>query len=97
MTRRNLLVTALAVLFLAAVALPLTLAEDKAPTPYPLDYCLVSGEKLGEHGDPVVKVHDGQEFKFCCKSCVKDFDKDPAKWHAKLKEEVAKQSQEKKG
>jgi YHS domain-containing protein len=97
MTRRNLLVTALAVLFLAAVALPLALAEDKAPTPYPLDYCLVSGEKLGEHGAPVVKVHDGQEFKFCCKSCVKDFDKDPAKWHAKLKEEVAKQNQNKKG
>ena len=97
MTRRNLLVTALAVLFLAAFALPLALAEDKAPTPYPLDNCLVSGEKLGEHGDPVVKVHDGQEFKFCCKSCVKDFDKDPAKWHAKLKEEVAKQNQNKKG
>jgi hypothetical protein len=97
MTRRNLLVTALAVLFLAAIALPLALAEDKAPIPYPLDYCLVSGEKLGEMGPPVVKVHDGQEFKFCCKSCVKDFDKDPAKWHAKLKEEVAKQNQNKKG
>lgn len=95
--RRSFLVSALVVIFLVAGVLPLVLAEEKAPTPYPLDYCLVSGEKLGEHGDPIVKVHDGQEFKFCCKSCVKDFDKDPAKWHAKLKEEVAKRDKEKKG
>lgn len=38
----------------------------------------------------MTKVHDGQEFKFCCKSCVKDFDKDPAKWHAKLAEKTKK-------
>ncbi len=94
---RRFFVSALVAAFLLAGVLPLALAEEKAPKPYPLDFCLVSGEKLGDHGDPVVKVHDGQEFKFCCKGCVKDFDKDPAKWHAKLKEEVEKQQQEKKG
>ncbi len=53
--------------------------------PYTSDKCIVSGDKLGGHmGDPVVFVHDGQEIKLCCKDCRKDFDKDPAKYMAKL-------------
>jgi YHS domain-containing protein len=35
-------------------------------------------------GDPVVKVVDGQEVKFCCKSCIPDFEKEPAKFLTKL-------------
>jgi hypothetical protein len=53
--------------------------------PYPLDYCLVSKEKLGEMGDPFVMVHEGQEIKFCCKGCVKKFNADPAKYLEILK------------
>ena len=52
--------------------------------PYPLKVCIVSGDKLGEMGAPVVKVVNGQEIKFCCKDCVKDFDKEPAKYLTKL-------------
>ena len=52
--------------------------------PYPLDTCVVSGEKLGSMGDPVVFVHAGQEIKLCCKNCRADFDKEPAKFLAKL-------------
>ena len=52
--------------------------------PYTSDKCIVSGDKLGEMGKPVVFVHDGQEIKLCCKDCRKDFDKDPAKYMAKL-------------
>lgn len=52
--------------------------------PYPLQVCPVSGEKLGEMGDPVVFVHQGQEIKLCCKNCRKDFDADPAKYLTKL-------------
>lgn len=52
--------------------------------PYPLDYCIVSGDKLGEMGEPVVIVHEGQEIKFCCDSCVPEFKKDPAKYMAEL-------------
>ena len=60
-------------------------AEDKAAAkPYPKTTCIVSDEKLGEMGDAVVFVHEGQEVKFCCKSCVKDFKKDPAKYLKKL-------------
>lgn len=59
-------------------------AADAAPKPYPLDTCIVSGEKLGEMGDPVVKVVDGREIKFCCDQCVPKFEKDPATYLKKL-------------
>lgn len=56
-----------------------------AAKPYTLKNCLVSGEELGSMGKVVTKVYDGQEVKFCCKSCVKKFEADPAKYLAKLK------------
>ena len=46
-----------------------------------LKTCPVSGEKLGgDMGKPFVFVYKEQEVKLCCKSCKKDFDKDPAKY-----------------
>jgi hypothetical protein len=63
------------------------LAADKKETKakaYPLKTCIVSDEKLGEMGDPFVFTHEGQEIKLCCKSCQKDFKKDPAKYLKKL-------------
>jgi hypothetical protein len=75
-------------------ALALTGCQDKPTTTggsaaaggkaYPLDVCLVSGEKLGSMGEPVVFQHEGQEVKLCCKSCKPDFEKEPAKFIAKL-------------
>ena len=65
-------------------------ATTAAVKPYPLKYCLVSGEKLGEMGKPVTTNYMGQEFKFCCKGCVKDFQKDPAKFLKKLAAEEKK-------
>lgn len=56
-----------------------------ATKPYPLNTCIVTGEAF-EHGKPYVFVHDGQEIKLCCKDCLADFQKDPAKYLAKLKE-----------
>lgn len=52
--------------------------------PYPLDVCIVSGNRLGSMGDPVTKVHDGQEVKFCCAPCVDEFDANPAEFLEKL-------------
>ncbi len=52
--------------------------------PYPLKTCVVSDEKLGEMGDPYVFTEKGQEIKLCCKSCLKDFKKDPAKYLKKV-------------
>ena len=62
-------------------------AETKAakPKPYPLKTCVVSDEKLGgDMGEPYVFTHAGREIKLCCKSCLKDFKKDPAKYVKKL-------------
>jgi hypothetical protein len=59
--------------------------EEKAK-PYKPDTCIVSGDKLGEMGKPVVFEYKGQEIKLCCKDCRKDFDKDPAKYLKKLEE-----------
>ncbi len=53
--------------------------------PYPLDTCVVSGKKLGEHGDPYVFVRDGQQVKLCCESCLEDFDKEAAKHLERIK------------
>jgi YHS domain-containing protein len=48
--------------------------------------CPVSGDKLGgDMGKPVVIVYQGQEVKFCCADCKADFDKDPAKYIAKIR------------
>jgi hypothetical protein len=59
--------------------------KAEKPKPYPLDKCIVTDEKLGgEMGEPYVFVHDGQEIKLCCKSCQKDFKKEPAKYLKKL-------------
>ena len=55
-----------------------------AAKPYTLQTCVVSGEKLGSMGEPVVFVHEGQEIKLCCKECLKDFKADPAKYIKKI-------------
>lgn len=66
--------------------------EEKkgAAKSYPLGTCIVSGDKLGEMGKPVVFEYKGQEIKLCCKDCRKDFDKDPAKYLKKLVEKKVK-------
>lgn len=62
-------------------------AEKKeASKPYPLDTCLVSGEKLEETDEPFVFNYKGQEIKLCCKKCKAKFEKDPAKYLKKLEE-----------
>jgi hypothetical protein len=59
-------------------------AGTAAAKPYPLDYCLVSGEKLGVMGTPVVINYQGQEIKFCCPGCPAKFQKDPGTYLKKL-------------
>ena len=84
----------------AAVALTISvlgspfagLAADpkKEVTPYTLTTCVVSDEKLGEMGKPYVFTNDNREIKLCCKSCLKDFKKEPAKYLKKIEEAEAK-------
>jgi hypothetical protein len=72
----------------AYLASPLAaLAADKKDSKakaYPLKKCLVSDEDLGSMGEPYVFTHEGQEIKLCCKSCQKDFKKEPSKYLKKL-------------
>jgi YHS domain-containing protein len=63
--------------------------ESTAAKPYPLDVCLVSGEKLGSMGEPVVIVHEGQEIKFCCDSCLPRFKENPEKYLSQLETQPA--------
>jgi YHS domain-containing protein len=83
----------------AAWAPPLNPLKGEVPSPaevaqpltmdYPLDTCVVSGEKLGSMGKPVIIKHEGREIRFCCGNCVQEFKKDPAKY-LKLLDEAEK-------
>jgi len=91
-------------LLLPVLAVPLAgLAQDTHPAKtekavkakaYPLETCIVSGEKLDTSADAKMKpytfTYEGQEVKLCCKSCEKDFKKEPAKYMAKIKEAASK-------
>ena len=74
--------------------LPLTLVlfscttTPKTPDvlPYTLDTCVVMDSKLGSMGDPIVRVYDGQEVKFCCMPCVEEFESDPEFYLEKMRQ-----------
>ena len=73
-------------------------ASDK-PVPYPLDTCVVSGEKLGgDMGPPIVFIYQdkakgiNQEIKFCCPMCKPQFLKDPDKYMKIIRAAEAKKA-----
>ena len=94
--------TVIAALLIGALTLPLLLrAADAKPTKstYPLTTCVVSGEKLGgdmgdpyifTYKDPKIKDDPGREVRLCCTNCLKDFNKEPAKYLKKIDEAAAK-------
>ena len=51
---------------------------------YPLEVCLVEGSELSSMGEPAEYVHEGRLVMFCCKSCIEDFQAEPAKYIARL-------------
>lgn len=61
-------------------------AEAAAPRPYTLDTCIISGDRLGAMGEAVVVIRAGREIKLCCRGCIKDFDKDPGKFLARIEQ-----------
>ena len=90
------LLTGLAAGVLSARAADKHEHADKKAKAYPLDKCIVTDEKLGEHGKPYVFTHEGQEIKMCCKDCLKDFKKEPAKYLKKIEEAQKKEKDDKK-
>lgn len=82
-TNRSLAVVGMWVASMAGLAA--APSTQPATRPYPLKTCVVSGDALGgDMGDPVIYKYKGREIRFCCKNCVKDFEKDPAKYLKKL-------------
>ncbi|MEW6304121.1 MAG: hypothetical protein AB1705_11655 [Verrucomicrobiota bacterium] len=73
----------------AAFALALTLSlaaadgkKEKAPKPYPLKTCVVSGLDLGD--SPITFTYEDREIKICCDQCQEDFYKEPQHFVEKL-------------
>jgi hypothetical protein len=61
--------------------------------PYTLKTCPVSGEKLGgDMGEPYVFEQDGRQIKLCCKSCLKDFKKNPSKYIKQIEKAEKKEA-----
>lgn len=63
--------------------------EDKAKAAdlaksYPLTTCVVSHDKVGGSNDTVDALYDGRLIRFCCKGCVKSFNKKPEKYLKEL-------------
>ncbi len=65
-------------------------STERAGDPYPLDTCPITGKKLGTMGDPILKLYDGREVRFCCPACPAKFEKDLAANLAKLDEKIIK-------
>ena len=67
-------------------------AEQPAPLPggepYPLSTCSVSGQKLGSMGDPIVRMYEGREVRFCCAGCIDKFEADTAGYFEKIDAQI---------
>ena len=55
-------------------------AQSLAPS-YPLKVCFVSDDKLD---DPIDTLYGDRLLRFCCKGCVRSFNKNPSKFLPKL-------------
>ncbi|MCA9299308.1 MAG: hypothetical protein KDA28_09590 [Phycisphaerales bacterium] len=58
--------------------------------PYTLPGCPVGGP-LGSMGEPIVKVYDNREVRFCCASCVGKFEADPARYWGEIDAKIVEQ------
>ena len=94
---RNLSVAVLTLSMGAAVVNSIGAEEKVKADDYPLMTCVVSGDKLGDMGDPIIYNHEGREIRFCCKSCIKDFEASPAKYLAMLDEAAEMKASGKEG
>jgi hypothetical protein len=56
------------------------------PTLNYLSFTLRDGSCDNAAAKPYVFTHQGQEIKLCCKDCLKDFKKEPAKYTKKIEE-----------
>ncbi|MCC6487915.1 MAG: hypothetical protein IT364_10485 [Candidatus Hydrogenedentes bacterium] len=67
-----------------SVAQAVVAEESAEVAPHLLSTCPVSGSELGAMGEPVSKVYDGKEVKFCCGGCPAKYEADRAKYDAEI-------------
>lgn len=60
-----------------------------AAAEYPINFCLVSGQPLGSMGAPVEVTYEGRTLKFCCESCIGEFQANADEYVKKLDEAAA--------
>ncbi len=65
-------------------------AVKRIGDPYPFATCPVTDGKLGEMGEPVVKLYEGREVRFCCAACPEQFERDLAASFAKIDQKIVK-------
>lgn len=87
--RMTVLLVAISTTVSYAASTPAESAAATSEAAYPLKTCVVSGGKLGGMGKPVEYIHRqaGQPDStviFSCRACIEKFEKDPAKFLAKL-------------
>ncbi len=71
-------------------AAPQRATPKRIGDPYALAVCPISSKKLGSMGDPIVKLYEGREVRFCCDGCPPTFEKDLPASLAKLDEKIVK-------
>lgn len=64
-------------------ALDNKIIEQQAGT-YALTTCVVSGAELGSMGAPLDDVFGNRLVRFCCASCIKRFEAEPARYMSKI-------------
>jgi hypothetical protein len=70
---------------------PATGVASPGPSyPYTLPGCPVGGP-LGSMGDPVVKVYDNREVRFCCAGCIGEFEGNKAKYWGEIDSKIVEQ------
>ena len=53
---------------------------------YPLRTCVVCDQPLGKEGGPISFFHDGQKVEVCSEEHRAEFNKEPTRFMAKIKE-----------
>jgi len=66
-------------------------SQTRLGDPYTLDTCPISGMKLGSMGDPIIKVYDNREVRFCCGGCISTFEKNIEKQFSEIDKKIIDQ------
>ncbi len=76
-------------MFPAAAAAEKSDGHDVVGDPYPLATCPVTGKALDAMGEPIIKVINGRELRFCCEGCPPKVEAEPAKYLEKVDAAIA--------